>query len=670
MNRFACILLGLCLAIGPVRLVAGDIDTPVAKEILVSEKKIRRTPTSVDIIDTEEAAGAMSSLPDLLADRVGVQIKRYGGLGSYSVVSIRGSNVNQVMVYMDGIPLNDSVFGEVNLENFPVENLEQIEIYRGFTPLRFGISGIGGVINLVTRKAPDHTDNYASAAYGSYETSKITLSRSQRLTDFSYLVFLNRTGSRGDFRFLDDNGTPVINTDDDRWVKRENNQHTSYSATAKASYNLGVAEISLLNDFFSKNQGLPGLNNNSVQYASLDTKRNLLNLGITIPALFIKGLKQEINLYHALRRDIFDDSFNEIGLGSAKQTGLFQTIGARAVTEWEIKSIGQTLTLLMLPQRETYRSRIDTAASTEKNPEEKRDRINFGLEDNLLLFGERLQITGQIRQDRWKDSFRLENTPWQTGSGVREERENRITDLQGGMHLYLYRKALYLKGSLGHSHRIPSFTELFGDRGVTQGNPELKPERSLNRDAGGGMHFEAIAEGFDEILLEYVYFNNRVTDIISLIPNSQMTMKAQNISAAEISGHEVSLSLGFFRHVSLRGNYTYQRAMDRGDIPYYRGKYLPYRPLHEGAGSITLFNRHASVSYEISYMGANFRDRANSDFYYVRQRTYHNLLLLLIPYQGIKAKFEIKNLTDDRTRDVIGYPLPGRSYYGSLACHF
>ena len=75
------------------------------------------------------------------------------GLGSYSTLSIRGSNANQVRIYVDGVPLNNAQGGEVNLSDLSFDNLEKIEIYKSGSSPGFSGSAIGGTVNLVTSKS-------------------------------------------------------------------------------------------------------------------------------------------------------------------------------------------------------------------------------------------------------------------------------------------------------------------------------------------------------------------------------------------------------------------------------------------------------------------------------------------------------------------------------------
>lgn len=137
------------------KLIAKDSLNPivVTAEKSTSEQEIRRGTGSAEVIDVSNETGTMKTLTDILEDQAGVRIKRYGGIGSESTISIRGTNANQVQIFIDGVPLRDSRMGEVNLESIPLDNVERVEVYRGFVPARLGGSAIGGAVNIVTKKS-------------------------------------------------------------------------------------------------------------------------------------------------------------------------------------------------------------------------------------------------------------------------------------------------------------------------------------------------------------------------------------------------------------------------------------------------------------------------------------------------------------------------------------
>ncbi len=668
------IVLTICiftLAVVPMKLVSQDSVenriTVIGEEVNDVEK-IHRSPATYDIVPLDSKSGTITSASEVLSERVGVQIKRYGGLGSYSTISIRGSNANQVMVYFDGVPLNDAVLGEFNIESITLEGLDRIEIYRGNSPSRFGISGIGGIVNLVPKRPEKGALTGIALSYGSYNTSKITLSRVEKKDSFHYDILLDRTGSDGDFMFIDDNGTPVYNTGDDQRKKRENNDHVSYSANAGFGITIGTYFLGMRNDFYFKEQGLPGIGSNSALHVRFETMRNITSFSVKKRELFIPGVDGEIKLYYHARRDSYDDSENEIGLGAQNQKGFFNVFGGSFHGEAVLERMKQVFNLMVSYLRETYhRETNDPQSGTnDKGPEQIRDRIGLSLEDEISLFDDRWRLVPQLRQDTWRDDFYIEKSPYVTGYDLRNAETHNKTSWQIASKLFLVKKMLYIHGTAGVTYRIPTFTELFGDRGVILGNPTLLPERAFNKDAGVGISVERPWAWLDRLSCRYAYFNNSIDDIIIFIYNSQMTMIAQNVSAARVSGHEVTFSASMLAHFTLTANYTFQKAIDKSDIPYYRGNYLPHRPLHEATVTGRAHNSFGSISYTMNYTGSNFRDRANSEFYYLDRRIFHNIELQYTQIPGHTLVFEIKNLTNNTTQDIVGYPLPGRSFYGTL----
>ena len=62
-------------------------------------------------IHLDSANTRYTSLADILNREAGVRIRQYGGLGSYSTLSLRGTNPNQSKIYWNGVPINNSLGG-------------------------------------------------------------------------------------------------------------------------------------------------------------------------------------------------------------------------------------------------------------------------------------------------------------------------------------------------------------------------------------------------------------------------------------------------------------------------------------------------------------------------------------------------------------------------------
>src|SRR6185369_14340733 len=195
-----------------------------------------RDPTAFGtVVDTTSAPSRVETLSEALAETVGVQVRRFGGLGDFSTVSIRGSSAGQVQVYLDGVPLGRADNETVNLADLPLDAVERVEVYRGTTPLAFAQAGAGGIVNVVTRRPGDVPLTGASASYGSFDTRKVDVTRSARVGPWEYLGFAHYLGSAGDFTFRNDLGT-TANPADDRTERRQNNAFDLGDLTARLGW--------------------------------------------------------------------------------------------------------------------------------------------------------------------------------------------------------------------------------------------------------------------------------------------------------------------------------------------------------------------------------------------------------------------------------------------------
>lgn len=113
------------------------------------------TPASISVITADEIARlGVLSVADALRILPEVRIKDSGGPGSLTTVSIRGSTSTQVLILLDGVPLNRPDQASVDLSTLPIQNVERIEVLRGPFSAIYGSPALGGVINIVTRSAP------------------------------------------------------------------------------------------------------------------------------------------------------------------------------------------------------------------------------------------------------------------------------------------------------------------------------------------------------------------------------------------------------------------------------------------------------------------------------------------------------------------------------------
>lgn len=158
------------------------------------------SPGTVTIIRPDDYKGEQKTLPELLKDVPGVHVRYLSGKGQYTTVTVRGSTAAQVGVFVDGVLSNLGGDAAVDISTIPINNVERIEVYRGYIPARFGGTYMGGVINIVTKK-PDKANISAQIGKSSWGGTTAGLEITQPLGKGSLMIGINRDQSDGDFRY-------------------------------------------------------------------------------------------------------------------------------------------------------------------------------------------------------------------------------------------------------------------------------------------------------------------------------------------------------------------------------------------------------------------------------------------------------------------------------------
>ena len=102
-----------------------------------------------------------------------IEITNLGGTGKVSSVNIRGTSSTHSIILLDGMRIGASTSGLTAIENLPLSQIERIEIVRGPVSSLYGQDGIGGVIQIFTKKGKKGFHPYVSAGYGRYKTKEM-----------------------------------------------------------------------------------------------------------------------------------------------------------------------------------------------------------------------------------------------------------------------------------------------------------------------------------------------------------------------------------------------------------------------------------------------------------------------------------------------------------------
>jgi len=97
-------------------------------------------------------------------------------------INVRGLGNARTLVLIDGVPANDAMYGTVQWNLVPLSSIEDVEFIRGGVSNLYGNYGMGGVINIKTKKIND-TGGEVSGSYGTFNTSNIAASKDLKVND-------------------------------------------------------------------------------------------------------------------------------------------------------------------------------------------------------------------------------------------------------------------------------------------------------------------------------------------------------------------------------------------------------------------------------------------------------------------------------------------------------
>lgn len=639
----------------------------------------------VETIDREAFKGRYTQLTDVLEREAGLKIRRYGGLGSYSTLSIRGSNPNQVRIYMDGIPLNNSQGGEVNLSDLGFDNLEKIEVYKSGLTQGFTNSAIGGTVNLVTEKNQKKRIFRTTIGGGSFGTVKVGGFYADSTEKSTYSLFAQKEKSQQDFLFRSDNGTPVFNTLDDSDIKRRNAFFDRNNLTGKYSYEFDRTTLTVLNDFTYRQNGLPGPSSNQTEKVKREYIRNTTGLSTSTKSLYYDNLSLDTRLFYTGERDHLFDPLSEFSYGTPNSRADIQNFGLHVIPTISLLKYNQVLKFLFANERETFlrdkRNSFDERI--EKSTRKFRSHTTIQIQDEIRLLNKKIILLPVVQREEYIDRFNdtptnsdLLNSLQTTYKLPQNSKKTEFTNLRIGFK-YLISQTdtwnLQWRMNASTEKRIPLFLEIFGERGSILGNTNLLPESSKNYDLGPAFEYKSSKLQLNN---QISYFRKNIRDMILFIPNSQFSLRPENVDSADIKGLEWSIKMNLNSGWKFISNYTYQRAINTSNINYLKGKFLPLRPMHEWSAILGYKKNRWELGLESTFIGATFRDRTNEYANFQEARwiygTYYNYKIFEQNerIQELMLGIEVRNILNYRTYDIIGYPLPGRSVYFTISAVF
>ncbi len=154
-----------------VFLYVGNLHAQTLEPIFFTSKLEEKSDDSLNAT-YEVNAGELSSqnsarIVDILKEVPGIEISQTGAVGGEASIYIRGAEARHTLILVDGVKVYDptSTARIQNLALLNTRDIEKIEILKGAQSVLYGSDAIGGVVNIITKKASSRSKLKLSGGY-------------------------------------------------------------------------------------------------------------------------------------------------------------------------------------------------------------------------------------------------------------------------------------------------------------------------------------------------------------------------------------------------------------------------------------------------------------------------------------------------------------------------
>jgi outer membrane cobalamin receptor len=486
------------------------------------ETKIKSLPLSTQLITKNEIAlKSIGDVASALEGIAGIDIRNYSLVNGASTINLLGSTSQQVLVLLDGLPINSPSVGTPDLGLISVNTLDRIEIVKGPTSSLYGTDALGGVVNFITENPFNITKNPTyniNLSYGSHQTYIANLDVKSVIRNFFFTINGHRLKTNG------------LRTNDDALAQGIN---------LLSGYVFDVFNKVRLNLWYeNKELGLPGpkpdtsqhpIYGDSTCFTRYDRQFDTLYLiRISTETQIIPNLNLNFNTHYIINnsRFVWVDQYS-------LDTSLFQdfyhtkTLNGNIITRYQFTK-DRTIALGTDYEHNVFSAYSQYPQDTSWNPHlSKIGLFSEGSFDFAKIF----RIFGSLRFD-FNSGFGNFLSP---AIGITSE----ITP------------QLKLRAHLGKAFRAPTLNDLYWPN---SGNTKLKPE------IGSAYQF-----GFDfaidkNLSLSATAFARRTKNLISWTPDTSGIWRPENIDSSSIIGLEWSAKYNPFKSIFVQCSGTLQNA--------------------------------------------------------------------------------------------------------------
>lgn len=567
-------------------LLLADDNTLVLNQQIVSAPSVESTTVAamaqygskVEIVTREqiERAGPAADVTRVMQMFIpGLYVAPKNGPFDYGTYSLLGGRNDDTLILLDGVRLNNRLYGGLYLDTLPANAIERIEVLKGGQSLLFGTQAVSGVINIVTRspqtrEASGEVNLGVDTFGGTTGDARVEKIFTNGWGDLGLLAYVSRNASEG--------YQPFRNSD---YSGRVSDKKRSYEVTTfgtKAIQSFG--DDSRLELFY--------------QYAdaNLDFARPVNNYKTTndrvqqiATATFEQAINERLSYFIKGHINDWDTRYTRIDNTADGGRNVRNNNDYWGFTDWGVQAEGKA---------ELPGGHVLVVGS---------DNQWFKGQDDVLVIDDNKAQAHALYTQLRPQIDALPN--WHPSVGVRHEAMSGGDSATVGMLTSLYdlNDHWALRGQYGTAYKLPNAEQLFvNEPGEEIGNRNLKPEKSRNAELG--IDYKGLL-GERDFSASVTLFKRKITDLITLDDVQWVNGQGQ----IQMRGFEADAKLALNDQWSLQADMTRNLTESRtgvtlNDIPsFFARSRIGFESENRlwGAGTAIRYIRDITSSKNVEY---------------------------------------------------------------------